>query len=327
MQLNDKWFAIVNPVSGRGKGLDDWPLISKLLRDNQIIPEYAFTEHKYHATELVVEAVNAGYRKILIVGGDGTVHEVVNGIFIQQTAASSEILIAILPTCATKEWIRMAGIPHKYSEAIKAIVDGHSLLLDAGVVSYYKSNYKQERYIANFAGIGFNAVMHKRYNRLQEEGIKSSWRYTWKAIRGAVKHRATGMKIWVDDECVINNLVFSAIIGVGKKRTPSAQKSKKQAIALQSACSVNDGCFDLSVTRRMSKFSLFRNIGHLIHGDVKELRQTKSFTGRHIKMSSSPEVALEVDGEALGYSPLEFTVLNKALRVVIGKKCLKDHQL
>ena len=60
METFDKWFAIVNPVAGSGKGLSDWPLISKLLRDPHIVPEYAFTERKYHAIELAVEAVNNG---------------------------------------------------------------------------------------------------------------------------------------------------------------------------------------------------------------------------------------------------------------------------
>ena len=60
METFDKWFAIVNPVAGSGKGLSDWPLISKLLRDHHIVPEYAFTERKYHAIELAVEAVKIG---------------------------------------------------------------------------------------------------------------------------------------------------------------------------------------------------------------------------------------------------------------------------
>ena len=70
MEIADKWFAIVNPVAGSGRGLTDWPLISRLLRERHIVPEYVFTERKYHAIELAVEAVNNGFRKIIVVGGD-----------------------------------------------------------------------------------------------------------------------------------------------------------------------------------------------------------------------------------------------------------------
>ncbi len=55
-----RWFVIVNPVAGSGCGLVDFPQISKLLHDNDIVCEPVFTEHKCHATELTVAAVNEG---------------------------------------------------------------------------------------------------------------------------------------------------------------------------------------------------------------------------------------------------------------------------
>ena len=70
--MTNRWFVVVNPISGGGKGLGDFPKISHLLRENGIKHDPAFTEHRYHATELAVEAVNRGYRKIIVVGGDGT---------------------------------------------------------------------------------------------------------------------------------------------------------------------------------------------------------------------------------------------------------------
>lgn len=106
-----KWFVIVNPVSGSGKGLDDFPLISKLLRDNEIVCEAVFTEHKCHATELTVSAVTAGYRHIIVVGGDGTLHEVVNGLFIQQVVTPSDVTIALISVGTGNDWIRMYGLP------------------------------------------------------------------------------------------------------------------------------------------------------------------------------------------------------------------------
>ena len=107
MEISDKWFAIVNPVAGSGKGLTDWPTISKMLRDHHIVPEYVFTEHKYHAIELTVEAVNNGFRKIIVVGGDGTIHEVVNGLFIQKTVPTTDVLLSVIAVGTVNDWIRM----------------------------------------------------------------------------------------------------------------------------------------------------------------------------------------------------------------------------
>ena len=123
-----KWFVIVNPIAGSGKGLDDYPLISKLLRDNNIKCEAVFTEHKCHATELTVSAVEQGYRHIIVVGGDGTLHEVVNGLFIQKQAAPSDVTIAVIAVGTGNDWIRMYGIPQRYSEAIRALKEGYTFL-------------------------------------------------------------------------------------------------------------------------------------------------------------------------------------------------------
>ena len=119
-------------MAGSGRGLTDWPLISRLLRERHIVPEYVFTERKYHAIELAVEAVNNGFRKIIVVGGDGTIHEVVNGLFIQKTVPTTDVLLSVIAVGTGNDWIRMFGIPRKYSEAIRAIADGHSFLQDVG---------------------------------------------------------------------------------------------------------------------------------------------------------------------------------------------------
>ena len=89
VDISLKWFVIVNPVAGSGRGLDDLPQITKLIRDNEIPYELVFSQHKYHVTELTVQAVNAGYRRIMIIGGDGTLHEVVNGLFIHHVPGLS----------------------------------------------------------------------------------------------------------------------------------------------------------------------------------------------------------------------------------------------
>ena len=107
-----KWFVIVNPVAGGGRGLDHFPQISRYLRDAQILCEPVFTEHKFHATELTVTAVNEGYRHIIVVGGDGTLHEVVNGLFIQQKVCPDEVLLAVVAVGTGNDWVRTLSLIH-----------------------------------------------------------------------------------------------------------------------------------------------------------------------------------------------------------------------
>ncbi len=132
----NKWFTIVNPVAGGGRGLDHFPQISKHLRDAHILCEPVFTEHKFHATELTVTAVREGYRRIIVVGGDGTLHEVVNGLFIQQEVRPDKVLVAVIAVGTGNDWVRTFGISNRYYDAVEAIREEHSFLQDVGVVSY-----------------------------------------------------------------------------------------------------------------------------------------------------------------------------------------------
>ena len=211
-----RWFVIVNPVAGGGRGLDHFPLISKLLRDAGIQTEPVFTEHKFHATELTVSAVKQGFRRIIAVGGDGTLHEVVNGLFIQQTVDPREVLLAVVAVGAGNDWIRTFGVPNRYQDAIRAIKEGHSFLQDVGVVSYEEAHYRQHRYMANVAGMGFDAMVVKKYAHLKKKGHSNKWLYTWCMIRSFFSYKSTGVKVWIDDRLVYNNLLMSIAIGVCK---------------------------------------------------------------------------------------------------------------
>ena len=239
--LSDKWFVIVNPVAGGGRGLDHFPQISKLLRDAHIVCEPVFTEHKFHATELTVTAVREGYRRIIVVGGDGTLHEVVNGLFIQQTVDPQEVLLAVVAVGTGNDWVRTFGISNRYQDAVKAIAAGCSFLQDVGVVSYEEAHYRQSRYMANVAGVGFDAHVVRKLSHLKKKGHKSRWRYTWCVVKNFFRYKSTGIKVWVDDRLVYNNLLFSAAVGICKFNGGGMQPLP--------AAIADDGILDLSLIR------------------------------------------------------------------------------
>ena len=119
-------------------------MIDRLLRRAGITAEAVFTAHRYHAVELTVAAVNDGIRHIIAVGGDTTLHEVVNGLFIQRAVRPEEITLGIIPTGNC----RIAGIPKTYPEAVSAIASGYVSLYHIATVSYSQSHYRQERLMA-----------------------------------------------------------------------------------------------------------------------------------------------------------------------------------
>lgn len=315
---DQQWFVIVNPVADKGHGLDDFPLISRLLREAGIHAEPLFTEHKFHATELTVTAVKEGFRRIIVVGGVGTLHEVVNGLFIQQEVDPKEVLLAMIAVGSGNNWVRAFGTSTRYQDAIRHIAEGYSFLQDVGVVSYEESLYRQERYFANVAGVGFDAFLLRRMNHLQKLGRTSGWRKFLCVLSNYFLYKSTGMKIWVDDQRIYNGLMFSIALGICKYNGDGVQQLPK-AVA-------DDGLLDLSLVKPIHFWHLLFRLRYLYNGGIYRIGHVLHARGRKVRIESSPEVSLEVDGELLGETPLEFSVMPKAIRVVVSKEFYEQNE-
>ena len=311
-----KWFVVVNPISGYGKGLDDFPLISKLLRDNGIACEAVFTEHKYHATELTVSAITEGYRHIIVVGGDGTLHEVVNGLFIQKCVEPAEVTVAVISVGTGNDWIRMYGLPKQYSAVIRAIKEGYTFLQDVAAVEYEESRYNQTRYMANVAGVGFDAAVIKRGMTMRERGAKGASLYIRALISTFFRYKPTGVKIWIDDRLMYNNLLFSLAIGVGKYNGGGIQQLP---IAV-----ADDGLLDITLIRPIHWWHILFRLRRFFNGEIYSIGHVQHLQGSKIRIESSPEIQLEIDGELLGGTPVELRVLHRAVKVIVNKSFIDN---
>jgi YegS/Rv2252/BmrU family lipid kinase len=314
--IDKRWFVVVNPIAGSGKGLDDFPLISKLLRDNNIRCESVFTEHKYHATELTVSAVTQGYRHIIVVGGDGTLHEVVNGLFIQNVVEPSAVTIAVIAVGTGNDWIRMFGIPRRYSAAIRAIKDGYTFLQDVAEISYEEAHYRQTRHMANVAGVGFDAAVIKQTMRSKAKKHLKASGYMWCLIRSFFRHKSTGTKVWVDDKLIYNNLLFSIAIGVGKYNGGGIQQLP-QAVP-------DDGLLDITLIKPLHWWHVIFRLRRLFNGTIYSIGHVLHAQGEHIRIESSPEIPLEIDGELYGGTPIEVNVLHRAIKVIDNKSFIEQ---
>ena len=316
IDISQKWYVIVNPVAGSGRGLDDLPQITKLIRDNGIPYELVFSQHKYHVTELTVQAVNDGYRRIVAVGGDGTLHEVVNGLFIQQAVPTEEITVSVVAVGTGNDWIRMFGIPTRYSEAIRAIREGRTFLQDVGEVYYEESHFPQMRYMANVAGVGFDADVVRRYQHYKNKGRRGRYLYPWSILRSYFRYRSTGVKLWVDDKLVHNGMMFSAAIGVCKYNGSGVQQLPEEV--------ADDGLFDITLIRPIHWWHAVFRLRRFFNGSIYTIGHVDHYRGRHIRIESSPEIPMELDGELLGGTPLEFRMRHRCVRVVVNKDFLDE---
>ena len=91
-----KWFIIINPTSGNGTSKNKWPLIFNELKKQQFDFEFSFSEYKKHSYKLIQNAILKGFTKFICIGGDGTLHNIVNGILSLNPIHISEIKIGII---------------------------------------------------------------------------------------------------------------------------------------------------------------------------------------------------------------------------------------
>jgi YegS/Rv2252/BmrU family lipid kinase len=309
-----EWLAIVNPNAGNGKGKKDWDKISSFLEKENISYSVQFTERKGHAIQITLEAISTGFRKIITVGGDGTLNEVVNGVFTSKTCSSNEIYLSLIPVGTGNDWGRMFGIPLDYEKAVKIISEKKTLVHDIGLVSYYNGSEKKERYFINIAGLGFESVVVRKTNFQKDKGHGGKLIYFYNLLTSLLLYKNTRSEIIIDGEKTEAN-VFSINVGNGRycgggmRQTPNAIPY--------------DGLLDVTIINGMGKFEIIRNLKILYDGTILSHPKINGYKCKNIKVSSDSIIYTEADGESLGHTPAEFSIIPSGINIVYGTKIIQ----
>ncbi|MBN1414041.1 MAG: diacylglycerol kinase family lipid kinase [Bacteroidales bacterium] len=306
-EIQSQWLVIVNPNAGRGKGCKDWGKIEALLKLYGLLSQVYFTRARHHAINITIDAIEKGYRKIIVVGGDGTMNEVVNGCFIQKTCPTTDITLAIITVGTGNDWGRLFGIPHDYEAAIKIIKTGRIHLQDTGNVNYYHGVKKENRYFLNIAGLGFDAVVVKRANLQKEKGRSGKALYLWNLLRSLIAYKDTQVEVIIDGT-IIRNKVFTISLGIGKY-SGGGMMQTPNAIT-------DDGLFDITIINKIRKADVIISLKMLYDGSIYDHPKIEGYTGKRILIDSDPLIHVEADGESLGHSPIEFNIIPKSINVI-----------
>jgi diacylglycerol kinase (ATP) len=311
--MNDEWYVIVNPNAGNGKGRKDWQRLSDIFVKEKMSINAVFTEKKGHASELSARAIESGFRKFVCVGGDGTLHEVVNGIFNQSACPGSEISLALIPVGTGNDWGRMLGIPLVYEGAIKIIRENRTMLHDIGLVKYYDGNIRHQRYFINIAGIGFEAMVVSRTNKQKDKGRSNAAVYFYNLLSSLISYKKTDAEIIIDGKTTTAK-IFSLNVGNGRycgggmRQTPDALP--------------DDGLLDVTVIREMGRIEIIRNLKLLYDGTILSHPKVDGYRTTNLRVNSDSLLYAEADGESLGHTPVEFSIIPKAVKIVYGTRLI-----
>ncbi|HIZ84982.1 MAG TPA: diacylglycerol kinase family lipid kinase [Candidatus Coprenecus stercoravium] len=310
--MNDNiWMAVVNPNAGGGKVASEWPLLSNKLKDRGVGFEEAFTTHRYHAVELVFYALKRGFRKFISVGGDGTLHEIVNGLFYQKDVPVEEITLAVLPAGSANDWSRMFCMPEDYDKAIDTIKECRTVLQDVGRMEYTQAGVRNTRYMVNIAGVGLDANICHYCNIAKNKGRAGKRAYVKAAFRALVGRRSVMAKVVVDGKSFFTGKMFSVGFGIGKY-SGGGMMQVPDAVA-------DDGLINLMVARKVSKLKFIAMFPRLFKGTIYKVKEVSHKVVRKVCVITRKPDRVEIDGEVVGTTPLTLEVVPSALRVVVGR--------
>jgi YegS/Rv2252/BmrU family lipid kinase len=296
---------IVNPAAGAGKTAKKWPQIMVLLKSMGLDFKHDITEAPGHAVELAKAAVKKGYKIVVSVGGDGTIHEIVNGL--HEAGATTDVAVGIVNTGTGADYIRTLGVPRRYKEACKCLLSRGRRIVDLGVVEYTKGGQRQKRLFVNFAGIGFDAeVVRATTEKFKALGDMPS--YLMGLFSTLMSYENRDVSIIVDGEhgerrvCTIllNNGRYG---GGGMMPAPNADPS--------------DGFFDVVIIDDITKPDLIMSIPRIYRGTHLTHPKVTLLRAREVEIIPTLTSAVQADGELLGEAPARFTVLPAALKVII----------
>ena len=276
---------------------------------NGLSISFSFTEHIYHAIELTKAAIRNGYRKFIAVGGDGTLHEVVNGIFDQKAVPTTDFTIAAIPIGTGNDWGRLYSFPRDYEAAAKIIAACKTKMQDIAKVVVMKNNRPSTRYMVNIGGMAFDAYTCHLFSKLKEKGKSGKSLYMTGLLQGFTKYKSRLFNIRINGEPFYEGKVFSTAFGIGKYsgggmiQTPEALP--------------DDGILEVTVIKKISRLKILLNLARLFKGTLFALPEVLHTKAQTVDIESTPSSFVEVDGESVGESKLHIEMLPVALNVVV----------
>lgn len=311
---SDCYFFIVNPRAGSGKTMYEWLPAERRLKRLGIPCDIAMTDHKRHATALAQHAAAEGYRRIIAVGGDGSLHEVFNGIcrWCAATGVPTEdFLIGVVPIGSGNDWIRSLGVPNDTTEVVNMIHRRSSGVMD---VMRVKSSGGKTAYMANIGGVGFDSHVCKRVNTQKESGRRGRLIYLNSLRYTIFNLKSIYISVVADGEVVFTGLCYSVAFGNGKY---SGSGMRQVPLAV-----MDDGLLDYIIIPKTPLLKVVRELPRLFNGTLHQSEYVISGKCRSLQIVPMDEQSgdiFELDGEIEGWLPMSIEVTGHQINVIKGE--------
>ena len=296
---------IVNPVSGNGRAGQRWSGIEDRLRIEGAQFDVEFTREPGHATRLAQDAVAAGYRTIVAVGGDGTLNEVVNGLMVDGRAGP-EVKLGIIPAGTGSDFGRGIGLPRDPLEAALRLLKAEPRWFDMGQATCKLGEGTTVRYFINVAGLGFDGAVADRVNR-SGKALGGTIPYLTNVVLTLFAYSNKRVHWTLDgqprDEVLNSVIVANACyFGGGMKISPNSK--------------TDDGLFHVITLGDWGRAEFLATVPRVYNGTHLTHPKVREYVGREITVQADDRMFLQAEGDLFGEAPATFKILPRAIQVL-----------
>lgn len=298
---------ILNPMADMGNA---W----RIARDLRSITEqhggvdWSGTVYPGHAIELAQQAGEQGYGMVVAMGGDGTVHEVVNGLM--RVAEEHRPVLGVVPAGSGNDFAHALGVPHKADHALVCALNGTPTAVDLGLMI---DEHGKQEYFDNTLGIGFDTIVTIRSHKLPI--VRGFLMYLTAVIQTILlNHNAMVMQIETEDQkWDQSNLLLTVCNGPreggGFMMAPEAK--------------IDDGILHYAMIKKVSRPMMFRLIPEVMKGTHGNFKQVTMGSCKKMSLAANCPLYIHADGEiytsfGTNIRRVTFEILPGALKVVRG---------
>jgi YegS/Rv2252/BmrU family lipid kinase len=270
--------------------------------------EVAFTERPLHAIEMTRDALRSGYERLVALGGDGTVNEVVNGFFSHDAPINPDAVLGILPWGTGNDFIKTLGIPQDLRGAARVLSHGQRRMIDVGKVGFIGlDGRRQSRYFINVADFGMGGVVMEKVNR-QPKARGGRLKFLLAIFDALPEFHSQKVRLSIDGGSPQRLTVYDIVVANGRSFGGGLVPAPQAAL--------DDGWLDVVCFGQFSKVEVVLNLGRLKNGTHLDHPKVMFSRARRVEADSDERVLLETDGEVVGRLPVEFEIIPRCLPVL-----------
>jgi diacylglycerol kinase (ATP) len=295
---------LVNPASDNGTTERRWPQLANAAAGLGLKGDALFSQRPGHLTELAQHAADGGADLLVVVGGDGSVNEVANGV------AQREVEIAVIARGTGWDFVRTYGIPRRIEEAVDVALNGATREIDLGRVLYRSwSGANEARWFANVASVGMSGAIAQRANETTK-ALGGRMSYLLATLSVFARWQVGDVRVSVDEN-VRGGRMHDVVVANGRYLAGG--------MMICPDAEPDDGLFDVLLIGDLTKRDLLLTLPKTYRGKHLPHPKAEVLRGKNVTVDAPSPLPVELDGEQPGTTPVRFELVPRALALRVPR--------